>query len=914
MFENKTRLYKKDIPTRSVIPGGMMDLDGDLVDDLVILDKGIWLKSVISQGKYFSLKLIDSLRLSQNSEVTLTAGDLNNDGLNEIITSGEYSLINVSTFKDNKTSKKSFQSGIYAQGSNTVDVNNDGWLDYFLANDDGPSRIYINDKTGNLVLTPVIDFMKDDKTDGSGNYGSIWTDVNGDFLPDLCISKCRAGVNDPRDARRVNRLYINKGNSIFEEKGAEYGLNSGEQSWVTTFGDIDNDGDQDAFVVNHYAPHILLENLENMTFKPIPLSKPIQSFGFQAVMSDFDNDGWLDIIIAGVEGATVLHNKGNKKFDILQGVIGPNLARSITVGDINDDGFNDIYAHINEPINDPGLKDDELWVNKGNSNHFLKVNLEGKLSNRSAIGAHLTLYTPGKKQVRYLKGGESYGIFNSLQQQFGLGNTEIIDSLVIRWPSGIIERFGLLKVDRTYFIQEGKCTSEQVALYNDELILKSNSISLKSIDGQKSYLWNTGSTSAQINVTKAGKYFVKMTDSTGCVIIPKPISVVSGCFDASKKLINESTNIKICKGDQIEIPAIKAASYQWSTGKSSQSIYVEFSGLYTLTATDFCDNKKTDSIFVEAISIIWNVKNDTVKKGEKAILTSNKKETIWYNANDKNTPIFIGDTLKTSPLDVTSNYFAKTSEIIDFKSATVGEKAFPNTDFYGSNSTAGGLVFNVEKPCIIRSVVVNTDTKGKRLILITDKEGKLIFSKDFVLNAGINRLILNATLKPGVQYKMITDEKININELGYKSPRLVRTFNNTAFPYDINDVITIASSTFGAVYYYYFYDWEIEYDQVECTSELREVIAYVETSSSIQSSEDIEGMTLFPNPADDQIFIKRAALNDPAVVTISDTQGKIHIRSELKNQYINLSLLAKGLYIVTVNTAKGIKTFRLFKI
>ncbi|MBL0024708.1 MAG: VCBS repeat-containing protein [Saprospiraceae bacterium] len=913
-FENKSRLYKKDIPTRSVIPGATLDIDGDLIDDLVILDNGIWLKTVLSSGKNFGLKLVDSIKLGQNSEITLSAGDINNDGVNEIITSGEYSLINVSTFKDNKTTKKSFQSGIYAQGSCTADINNDGWLDYFLANDDGPNRIYINDKSGNLILTSVIDFLKNDSTDGSGNYGSVWTDVNGDLLPDLCISKCRVGVDNPKDLRRVNRLYLNRGNGIFEEKGAEYGLNSGDQSWVTVFGDIDNDGDQDAYVVNHGTPHILLENIDGKFFKQIPMPQPIQSYGFQAIMSDLDNDGLLDIVIAGIEGATILHNRGDKHFDILKKAIGPNLARSLTIGDLNDDGFPDIYAHINEPLNDPGLKDDELWINKGNSNHYIKISLEGKISNRSAIGTLLTLYSPGVNQVRYVKGGESYGVFNSLQQIFGLGSSDIIDSLVIRWPSGVTDIYTGMKADRTYFAQEGKCMSEQVLLYPEELIIKETSISLRAPDGSSVYVWNSGVTSNQLIISKPGKYFVKMTDNQGCVTVSKPISVISGCFVAGKKLITDGSSIKICSGDLVEISASKAAAYQWSNGKTTQSVFADKSGMIQLVASDYCGNQMSDSILVEVVSIEWNVKGDTIKKGESALLISDKKTTAWYSSDDAVIPFFTGDTLKTASLDSTIKFYARNTAIIDFKEKKVGEKNFPLIDFYGANSTAGGLVFNVESACKVHSVLVNTDTKGMRRFLITDKDGRVLFSKDVNLADGMNRVIFDFSLKPGVQYKMLTDENINISSLGYKSPRLVRTFNNTSYPYDIENVLTVASSTFGAIYYYYFYDWEVQYDFVECSSELREVTAFVEASSNVPDEDVMKSISIYPNPVNDQIIINTPYFSGPFIITISDMQGKTMFISDSGTKQINVDMLAKGIYILTVHTSKGRKPFRLIKI
>lgn len=912
-FKNSTRLYKKDIPTRSVMPGAVLDIDGDLVDDLVLIDKGIWLKAIQSHGKQFNLRLVDSIKVSSNPEWTLTAGDLNNDGKNEIITSGLYNLISINTLNNNKFTKKAFQSGIYAQASNTADINNDGWLDYFVCNDDGHSSIYINDKAGNLILTNVIDFAKNDPTDGSGNYGSEWVDVNGDFLPDLCISKCRAGVNNPSDPRRINRLYINNGNGTFTEQGSEFGMNSGEQSWVTAFGDIDNDGDQDAFVVNHYAPHALMENIGSQFFKKIPLPEVIQSFGFQSVMRDFDNDGFLDIIMAGIEGVTYLRNLGDKTFQKINNIIGPNTPRSLTLGDINDDGFLDIHAHIGEPVNEPGVKDDELWMNEGNENNYVKVNLEGKSSNRSGIGAQVEIYGDWGKQVRYVKGGESYGIFNSLQQHFGIGTANVIDSMIIRWPSGHKDMYLNLEAKSTYFAQEGQCISKSISLYDDEQILTSAPITLETPNQFSTYLWNNGSTARQVQIAQPGKYHVTMTDAGGCKTISKPVSVVSGCFSNNVKLIRENSYVKLCSGEEIEISAVNAARYEWSNGSTTKFTSADQTQKIILTATDYCGNTKSDSISIEFYNIEFEVKGDTVIAGEKAMLISDNDATVWYTNQNLVTPIFTGDTLITDILTNTADYFARVTEVIDQKIKNVGQKEFPLDNLYGGNGTVGGIIFSVERPCVLYSVKVNTDLAGVRKIIIKDIENNVIFSKELFINAGIHTVILNAVLNPGSQYNLTTDESVNVSNFGYKSPRLVRTFNSTVYPYGIDNVITLLSSPFGAIYYYYFYDWEVHYDIVSCDSEVKEVIAFVEMDSGLADQNEDMPINIYPNPTNDKVNIKLNENINLLYAEITDIQGKKISKTEKNNTLIDMSGLSEGLYILNVYTDKKTFSFKIIK-
>lgn len=896
-FINKTTQYKNQLSTRSVMPGAALDMDGDLVDDLIILDKGNTLKLVKSNGKHFGLALLDSIKTTSVREWTMAGGDINNDGSVELILAGEYNLGSIVSTNSTKLSKKSFVSGIYAQGSNTVDINNDGWLDYYVCNDDGPNNIYINDKSGNLILTDIIDFTLNDPTDGSGNYGSEWIDVNGDMLPDLCISKCRAGVEDPNDQRRINRLYINKGNGTFAEEGASFGLNSGQQSWVTAFGDIDNDGDQDAFVVNHYGPHELLENINGQTFQTIEMPNTFSSFSFQAIMRDFDNDGWLDILLTGVEGSILMQNNRDKTFTIIRDIIGPSQPRSMSCGDFNDDGFLDVHAHLGEPINDVGLTDDQLWLNETNQNHYVKFNLEGSASNKSAVGAHLTLFGTWGKQVRYIKGGESYGIFNSLQQIFGIGLAEMVDSLVVTWPSGTIDKYTNLLADNTYLLQEGKCISSQVELYDEVLVVRDTNIMMNALPNFQTYLWNNGKSNHSIQ-EGPGTYHVTMTDVNGCKTISKPIVVISGCFEADVKLFTIPKDIKQCAGSEIEIFATQAAEYIWHDGTTTSNYVANETGWVTLSASDYCGRTVRDSVFITFVNIDWSAKGDTVTIGKSATLTSSHPNTQWFEFPDYINPIFIGDTLITPALDMTKNYKAKAIQIIDKKIANVGENTYPSSNFYGANTIAGNMVFNVERKCILHSVNVNTDTEGLRRIIITNFFDEIILSKDIYLEAGITKIVLDALLEPGFNYRISTDESVNQSSFGFKSPRLVRTFNNTSYPYRIENVLSILSSSFGAPYYMYFYDWEVHHDITTCESELVDVVAFVDKENATFDIDVKELATIYPNPTSDKLYIHLdKKVSRANILNLSHQSIEENIKS---NTTIDVSAWPSGMYILSL--------------
>lgn len=912
LFQQVTGQWKKLATTRSVIPGAMVDINGDLIDDIVALDKGTKAIYLESRGKFVGLNPMDTVQVAASTEWTLSCGDLNNDGIPEVITAGEYGPVSVLQWDSPSQSfvKSTLPANIYAQGSATIDINRDGWLDYFVANDVGYSRFYINDKKGKLQFGQVIDFQAGDATDGSGNYGIEWTDVNHDGLPDLYISKCRAGVENPADLRRINRLYMQQADGTFVDRAREYGVASGDQSWAATFGDLDNDGDQDLFLANHYVPHQIFENVEGKKFVPVDLDVNLQSFVFQLIMRDFDNDGSLDILYAGAEGITLLHNKGSFQFERIQKPLGPNLIRSFTCGDVNDDGFPDIHAHLGEPINEIGPKDDELWFGEANGNNFIKCTLQGKKSNASAVGARLFLYGPWGVQSRIVKGGEGYGVFHTFQQHFGIGKNKTIDSLVVFWPSGGKDVFTSLMPGQIYLVQEGECITPRYRWeQNTKIATQSEKVNLSAPEGYVTYLWNNKKEGQSLDAGE-GIYWVRMRSEDGCETITEPVQVLSGCFKPNEDILSYSSPVDLCRGQSITVGCRPAASYNWNTGDTTQWIRFEGEGLLSVTASDFCGNSRSDSIVVRQTSANLTVKSDTILDGHKAVLISDHPLTRWYTDQAREHQVAVGDTFVTDFLYQTTTYFAQAERVVQSKSSHVGEDVYPSTNLYGANSVLGGLVFSVLNDCIIRSVHLNTDTEGSRRIIIKSQDGKEIFARDIWLSTGITKVNLEARLVPGDNYTITFDETVNLVRLGYKSPRLVRTFTTTHFPYEINNVVTIQSSTYGALYYYYFYDWEVEHELLECQSELIPVEAVV-LSSGILNPENPIVQPFFPNPAFDRIRIQWP--HDALNAEIYQNTGREMDVVLPSVSELDIAHWPEGWYIVKINTVLGQFHFRLMK-
>jgi hypothetical protein len=426
---------------------GVADMNADGLDDIVRADQ---------QGNFYILKqqangtFVEQAlgKVQPTTPLSVVLADIDNNGYTDILTGGEYNGVrivqanaNASAYSITRLPKDS----VFTQASALADINNDGLLDIFVCNDDSTNGIWRNTGNGNFVKDPMgFDFSSVPLNRHSGNYGIVFTDFDNDGDIDAYLSKCsRLAPKDSTDQRRINQIFINNNNILTPPSGAGgagFGLADSSQTWVTEFQDIDNDGDMDAFIANHHTPYRLMLNNGAGYFTDITASAGLLGTTpdgiLQALMRDFDNDGYVDLIVSGMMEAKYFRNNGNRTFSAvdlpLLKVNTDKSLRSFAIGDLNHDGFLDIYTSYYYGNNDP----DRLWLNAKNSNHYVSLSLKGTQSNRSAVGARITLKANGKTQIREVRAGESYGISNSLTQTFGLGNNTNIDSIEVRWPSG----------------------------------------------------------------------------------------------------------------------------------------------------------------------------------------------------------------------------------------------------------------------------------------------------------------------------------------------------------------------------------------------------------------------------------------------------------------------------------------------
>jgi hypothetical protein len=336
-------------------------------------------------------------------------------------------------------------------GVTWVDYDQDGFLDMFAATFDTNANshcfLYHNNADGTFTSVTAGPLV----TDLGSSSGCAWGDYDNDGRIDLFVCGGR-GSGQPL---APNRLYHNDGGGSFSSAtGAGGILTDVGYGKACAWGDYDNDGFLDLFVVNGFGlTNFLYHNNGDGTFTRVTTGDVATDTGRNFVAcawGDYDNDGYLDLFVTE-EGTALLanhlyRNNGDGTFTkILTG--SPVNEYSDCLGcswvDYDNDGFLDLFAARGDGRGNY-LYHNNL-PNTGNTNGWLIVKLIGTVSNRSAIGARVRVKaTIGGKtfwQQRQISGGSGNGGHNELWAHFGLGNATNVDTVRIEWPSGTVQEF-----------------------------------------------------------------------------------------------------------------------------------------------------------------------------------------------------------------------------------------------------------------------------------------------------------------------------------------------------------------------------------------------------------------------------------------------------------------------------------------
>lgn len=920
-FSNQTSLLNP-VNHYSGVAIAIMDMNGDGLDDIARLNQGtnINIQFQSAAGQPFSSTGMTPLPGTQDTWGMCTA-DVNNDGLGDILAGGNYNGVKIA--RSNATGGFSIQNltnpSLFVQGVNFADINNDGWLDAFVCHDDGAARIFGNNGNGTFTYQPNwINLNTVPSSDNSGNYGSVWSDVNNDGLVDLYIAHCRQGINSATDPRRINQLFLNNGDGTYTQDITNAsGLRIGAQSWTADFGDIDNDGDFDCFITNHDVNSQLLENDGSGHFTDITATSgfmgAIQGLPLQGVFRDFDNDGFTDVIVAG-DSHYIFRNNGDKTFTAISNPFDFNSMESFAVGDLNGDGFQDVYAGYAYVYTTPSSIPDALWMNDGNDNHFYGLNLRGQQSNRNGVGAKVHLYSALGIQTREVRSGESYGISNSLQIHFGMGQLTKIDSVVIHWPSGVRDVLLEPTVDQYETLYEGGCIVPSVSILANgpTTFCTGQSVQLSIPGNFNNYLWSTGDTTASIQANAAGPYTVTITTAEGCTAASN--SIVLTVDPVQIPLVQVLGDSIFCAGGDAVLSCSASTSYLWNTGATTQTITVTQAGSYTVAAQGLCKTYDSAPVQIDVLSAQLPVATpDTILEGATATLVATGNTITWYDSPVSQTVLAENDTLITPALNSNTTYWLTNTVTYGPPNDFVGM-----VNHQGSASSDinynGGLIFDCFEPFTLAKTKVITDVPGNRKIDLRSVTGSVLQTKTVYIPAGTTVIDLDFDVQLGTDLKLTTDATVNQASLGSAGPQLRRSNQGCTFPYEIPGVVSIKNSTINTDRYYYFYDWEVSFHGAVCTSERIPVTVVVNPASSTNNLPAwASGLRLFPNPTTGILNIDIQGFEGGELrMTLKNAQGQTlqiqQFNASAGNATFstNLSAFPSGIYWLELASEGGV--------
>ena len=873
------------------------DINHDFIDDFIVLDqsKQLWIGENSAQGNIIWRQL--DFR-SGEGIWSIVVGDVDHDFKNDIILAGDPSGCHILYNKGNDFVSAIIEdSRFFPQAATLYDLNNDGKLDYTVCDDNSESRVYFSNAAGVLNRdTNFIDLSLSQQELEAGNYGCTWTDIDVDGDADFYISRCRAGVDDITDLRRKNFLYIQENNQFYE-KGDEYGIGIFDQSWCSAFRDLDGDLLPDLVVVNHYTPIRVFRQNSNHTFQDQTAFAGIQFAGIPIQMSieDYDNDGDQDIFISGTTSELWLNN-GKMNFSKSAVNVSDVPFSSFSVGDFNTDGVLDFYCSYADLLNNPNNKKDRLFYGQGNSNQFINISLQGTASNTNGIGAKIFVTSNGKTQYREFVIGESFGVQNSLNLHFGLGKNNIVEELKIIWPSKLVSIYRNIAAGKFYIIGEYGCISEKIQINpSQDQILCANEIKILTAEDVSFIEWNNGVKERVNSVSSEGIYFYTSTDDKGCNVISKSVAVIYNP-DRFPKL-NFSNEYNLCTDEFIELKVEGYPSVQWQDGSISSSLFVNKTGLYFGKVKGECRDFYSDSLIVRHNDFVDEpiIPRVEIVKGSSAILQSNQLRTNWYETETDPTAIYTGNRFVTPVLNSPRVYWASAFDELQYNFVRGGmlQASYRETPFQ-ANFLNPSMYFQVYIDFVLDSITVFTDRAGLRKFELVNGNKEVVASKEVLLQTGKNIIALgfNCEAKAGT-YSLTTNEAVNIAQFQSKSPWLYRSDQGFVYPFFIQNLAKIISSSLGDTYYYFFYDWVIHRETKECES--RRVAVNVDILSSIHQSEQLTDHIYYKNKS---IILSQNANIDG--ITIFDLYGREIYSSEKINQTIDVSNLIPGIYFAKI--------------
>jgi hypothetical protein len=329
-----------------------------------------------------------------------------------------------------------------------ADLLGTGYPDLFLANDYGVPELYAN--RGGKAFAEVGRDVGLAVSPKSGMNAAL-----GDVFNDGRLAIYKTNISEAGVLVQGNDLWVPKADSgegaaVYDNLASSLGVDLGGWSWGAQFGDLNNDGTQDIYLVNGYVSAGERSSYW-YDFAEIAV-------GHSAIIGDASN--WPAMrgrSLSGYQRKRVWINDGLGRFTEVAQAVGATDTfdgRAIALADLGNRGALDaIVANQKAPL--------LIYSNTvAPGRHWIQLELEGTRSNRSAIGARVEVQWSGRRQVQQVAAASGFSAQNQRRLHYGLGAATSVDRVVIRWPSGNVQTIERPQIDVLHRIREPQSSTE----------------------------------------------------------------------------------------------------------------------------------------------------------------------------------------------------------------------------------------------------------------------------------------------------------------------------------------------------------------------------------------------------------------------------------------------------------------------
>jgi hypothetical protein len=409
------------------------------------------------------------------------------------------------TFTDVSDVLECAHANPYSTCASWGDYNADGWIDLYVANyyttPPGPtSWFYRNNGDGSFTE------MAEELQIENGvmpAYQVLWVDYDMDLDQDLLICN---------DKSSGNKLYRNTGEGIFEDWSEESGFAVELDAMSLSVSDFDHDLDYDFYISNTESGNFFMVN-DSAVFSnqssTMQTAVNLQCWG--TIFIDTKGKTWEDLYVVNTTalgGNVLLKNLVGVSFESDYTEFGEEddeLIYSVAKGDVNGDGSYDLA--VNSFTYNQSLLFESSMAFEG----WIGVDLQGTVSNRDGIGAHVSCYLGGAQFMRPKTCGENFLSQDSQYLLFGTNN-QPVDSVVVQWPSGIRDVLYSPEPNQTHHIVE---TAPPDIVQLVELAMCSGDTLTLEPEGAAQVSWSTGEQQLMLQVSEPGEYSASVLDDQG---------------------------------------------------------------------------------------------------------------------------------------------------------------------------------------------------------------------------------------------------------------------------------------------------------------------------------------------------------------------------------------------------------------